>query len=268
MPDIGFLSNFCRHWQKFELLRCKLLPWPDSILIGLNGQEALLKWNSGILMPIWAAAFPNFAITVVNMILAGGIACRDEVFNSIKRANHLTPVQRVMAESVLRLFEEEIPLVCHAPVLMAEPHKDHFARFEEVARHLLPLFIRYRKKNYVTIISHILGCLHYFANAAGTEGSDKMDQQIYQGLKDMLPSLTSEDLEVFFSVLLYVQSHPLTMWNRSKPSTQVLAKMTPPLGSWRGRLDVQNNSTCPSSSLITHKPLLAHPLQVEFRGVD
>lgn len=43
--------------------RRMLLPWPDAMHIGLNAQEALIKWGHTLLLPIWLSGFPDATFT-------------------------------------------------------------------------------------------------------------------------------------------------------------------------------------------------------------
>lgn len=43
----------------FRSMRGAILPWPDSLHIGLNGQEALIKWAYTIFLPIWLSEFSD-----------------------------------------------------------------------------------------------------------------------------------------------------------------------------------------------------------------
>ncbi|KAI9091292.1 hypothetical protein DFS34DRAFT_670262 [Phlyctochytrium arcticum] len=182
-------------------LRVVLCPWPDAMHIALNAQQALLQWNFNVFMPIWSAAFPDFAVTLVKlrpvrrmmlltMMFLSWKKCRVQVLDWVKQQTDLPEFQRDIVESLVRLFDEELPLVLDAATAMAS---GDVMLYKEVLHRLLPLFIRYRKKNYVTIVLHILSAIQEM-EAGG-------DPEIIAALYSQLPLASSEDLEVFHSLL-------------------------------------------------------------------
>ncbi|KAI9098899.1 hypothetical protein DFS34DRAFT_94050 [Phlyctochytrium arcticum] len=182
-------------------LRVVLCPWPDAMHIALNAQQALLQWNFNVFMPIWSSAFPDFAVQLVKlrpvrrmmlltMMFLAWKRCRVTVMNWAREQRDLPEFQRVLIESLIRLFDEELPLVLDAATAMAS---GNITLYKEVLHRLLPLFIRYRKKNYVIIVLHILSTIQEF-EASG-------DAEIIAALHSNLPLASSEDLEVFHSLL-------------------------------------------------------------------
>ncbi|KAI9097162.1 hypothetical protein DFS34DRAFT_659302 [Phlyctochytrium arcticum] len=188
--------------QPGRSLRTALLAWPDGMHIALNAQQALILWNFGLFMPIWGSAFPNFTVSVVkmrperrvmllSMIFLAWNECRQEMKALYEtRKDQMTDVQRTFVEALLRVFDEDLPMALDAGNVMAS---GDMGKYRDVCTRLLPFFIRYGKKNYVNIILYILGNLHYF------KGMKK--EEVLRALRSFLPWASSEDLEVFHSVI-------------------------------------------------------------------
>ncbi|KAI9101824.1 hypothetical protein DFS34DRAFT_611666 [Phlyctochytrium arcticum] len=182
-------------------LRIVLCPWPDGMHIALNAQQALLQRNFNVFMPIWSSAFPDFAVQLVKlrpvrrmmlltMMFLAWKQCRVQVMDWAKQQKDLPEFQRVIVDSLIRLFDEELPLVLDAATAMAS---GNIVLYKEVLHRLLPLFIRYRKRNYVTIVLHILSAIQEIEMG----GDDNITAALYSNL----PLASSEDLEVFHSLL-------------------------------------------------------------------
>ncbi|KAI9103062.1 hypothetical protein DFS34DRAFT_607342 [Phlyctochytrium arcticum] len=181
--------------------RQRIILWPDMMHIALNAQLALLAWAFGVVMPLWNAAFPDAALNLVKlrpirrvmiltMMLLAWKHVRDEVIKAyyLKKATWTT-TQRIFVESLIRLFDEDIPLVLDAAAAMADRN---VSLTKAVLLRLLPLFIRCDKKNYVVVILFLLGSIRAY---------QKGDDAGAAGLESFLPVASSEDLEVFHSLL-------------------------------------------------------------------
>lgn len=73
-----------------------ILPWLDSMHIGLNAQEALVKWGYTVLLPIWNTAFPDAPfkpfkmrpirrIALLTLVLVSWGRVRDQVFQNLEK---------------------------------------------------------------------------------------------------------------------------------------------------------------------------------------
>ncbi|KAI9097426.1 hypothetical protein DFS34DRAFT_621600, partial [Phlyctochytrium arcticum] len=188
--------------QDHKWLKDLLFPWPDGMHIALNAQQALIEHNFAIFMPIWSAAFPGFAVQLVKlrpvrrmMLLTMAFLAwkknRVAIIALVKNSQkELPPFQQVATQSLVRLFDEELPLVLDAATAMAA---GNVSLYKEVMQRLLPVFIRYRKKNYVTIVVHILSVIQ--------DIESRGDPDLLRAFQSKLPLASSEDLEVFHSLL-------------------------------------------------------------------
>ncbi|KAI9104047.1 hypothetical protein DFS34DRAFT_304368 [Phlyctochytrium arcticum] len=183
------------------LWRLRVFPWPDMMHITLNAQLALLRWAFTVIMPLWNAAFPNAVIDLVKIrpirwvmiltvMLLAWKGARELVFKMYAALrDKWTNVQRVFIESLIRLFDEDIPLVLDASAALAT---GDVKLYKEVLIRLLPMFIRFNKKNYVIITLFILTTIDQF---------EKSPADAKAAMKSFLAVASSEDLEVFHSLL-------------------------------------------------------------------
>ncbi|KAI9088005.1 hypothetical protein DFS34DRAFT_606499, partial [Phlyctochytrium arcticum] len=183
------------------LWRLRVFPWPDMMHIALNAQLALLRWAFTVIMPLWHAAFPNAVIDpvkihsirrvmILTLMLLAWKGARELVFKMhAALKDKWTDVQRVFIESLIRLFDEDMPLVLDASAALAT---GNVKLYKEVLICLLPMFIRLNKKNYVIIILFILTTMDQF---------EKSPADAKAAMKSFLAVASSEDLEVFNSLL-------------------------------------------------------------------
>ncbi|KAI9088825.1 hypothetical protein DFS34DRAFT_654747 [Phlyctochytrium arcticum] len=169
--------------------------------IALNAQLALLRWAFTVIMPLWHAAFPNAVIDpvkihsirrvmILTLMLLAWKGARELVFKMhAALKDKWTDVQRVFIESLIRLFDEDMPLVLDASAALAT---GNVKLYKEVLICLLPMFIRLNKKNYVIIILFILTTMDQF---------EKSPADAKAAMKSFLAVASSEDLEVFNSLL-------------------------------------------------------------------
>ncbi|KAI9103874.1 hypothetical protein DFS34DRAFT_668163, partial [Phlyctochytrium arcticum] len=188
--------------QDHKWLKDLLFPWPDGMHIALNAQQALIEHNFAIFMPIWSAAFPGFAVQLVKLRPVRRMMLLTMAFLAWKRnrvaiialvkncQKELPPFQQVATQSLVRLFDEELPLDLDAATAMAA---GNVSLYKEVMQRLLPVFIRYRKKNYVTIVVHILSVIQDIESRGNPD--------LLRAFQSKLPLASSEDLEVFHSLL-------------------------------------------------------------------
>ncbi|KAI9103424.1 hypothetical protein DFS34DRAFT_366017 [Phlyctochytrium arcticum] len=181
--------------------RRKYIPWPNMMHVALNAQLALLQWAFGVIMPLWNAAFPDGPISLVNLrpirrvmiltiMLWAWKAIRQEVLRQYhSRKNSWTAMQTVLVESLIRLFDEDIPLVLDACAAIGD--RD-VSLMKGVLLRLLSLFIRFDKKNYVVIILYVHAAIKYY---------EDMSPADRDAMYSFLPVASSEDLEVFHSLL-------------------------------------------------------------------
>ncbi|KAI9089462.1 hypothetical protein DFS34DRAFT_388276 [Phlyctochytrium arcticum] len=112
--------------------------------------SALLVWNFGVFMPIWGSAFPHLAIQLVKLRPVRRVMLLTMLFMAWKRC------KAVIIDSLIRLFDEELPLVLDAATALAS---GSIAEYKLALKRLLPLFIRYRKRNHVVIVLHCLSTI-------------------------------------------------------------------------------------------------------------
>ena len=149
-----------------ESLLKALLPWPDSMHIGLNAQEALLEWGYSLVTPIWLAGFPDAPFPQFNVrpirrvsILSFIFLAWHEIRTSIVQrfdSIEMTPTRRFFVDILLWIFEEAIPLALDSPALLASGDT---AIYVDTLKRLLPLFIRFRKQNYIVVIAYTLAAI-------------------------------------------------------------------------------------------------------------
>lgn len=181
----------------FQSMRGAILPWPDSLHIGLNGQEALIKWAYTIFLPIWLSGFPDASfqpfkmrpirrVSILSFVLIAWRNVRKDILAEFS-ARRISATRSVFISTLLWIFEEAVPLVLDSPSLLVN---GNIAIYADVLRRLLPLFIRLQKKNYVALCIYILGALPHLRNSNSSEAFELT-----------LPHLSSEDLELFHSLL-------------------------------------------------------------------
>ena len=102
-----------------------------------------------------------------------------------------------------------------APALLASGDVDVYL---DVLKRLLPLFVRFRKQNYIVIVSYVI--------AAVTKVQGTNDEKTFC---DALQHLSSEDLEVFHSLLRASSRHQDTQAQISRKALMITSRSTSPL---------------------------------------
>lgn len=204
--------------------------------IALNAQEALVEWGHSLLSSVWSSGFPDSPfdmfnvrpirrVAILSFMVLSWQPIRHEIVQACKSTT-MTETRRFFVGVLLWLFEEAIPLALDAPSLLASGNLDIYL---DVLKQLLPLFVRFRKQNYIVIVSYILAAVPRISGT-NAEGA----------FRDALQHLSSEDLEVFHSVLRASTRYQDTQAQVARKALMITSRLTSPLRVLKRWSDLKN----------------------------
>ncbi|KAJ3265731.1 hypothetical protein HK104_006232, partial [Borealophlyctis nickersoniae] len=202
LPLVGDFWVWCYAFKHFwntkatpELSnqRQNVLVWPDSH-VGLNLQQAVLNLAYDIIMPIWLCGFkdakfnlvkvrPIRRIAILSYVNLAWLSVRDEI------RPHFAGSHNIITQTLLWLFEEAIPLALDVPTLLST---GDLCVIRKTLGRVLPMFQRLGKPNYVIVTTYALAMIEFF---------DDSPVHVQSIFKDLIRQLSSEDLEVFHSIV-------------------------------------------------------------------
>ena len=131
------------------------------------------------------------------------------------RSVELSPTRRFFVNLLLWVFVDAVPLALDSPTLLVCGNPEVYF---DVLKRLLHLFMRLRKQNYIVVVAYILAAA---AQIAGTH--------METPFRAALPHLSSEDIEVFHSVLRASTRYQDTQAQVARKALMITARHTSPI---------------------------------------
>jgi len=189
------------YWRMMEAVRTNtaefghFVPIPGAFHIGLNVQEAVLKWYREIMEPLWIAVtgkkrfpYPMKPIQrkyILELFSDAWARIRRQCLRSV-RSCAVCPVEMLV---LLQLFEEAIPVALDA--YTTNLHGSYEA-YEKMLLRSLRIFAQLGKENYVhCILMFVTTMEHLRLNAPA----------VYSQLTAQICRFVEEDIEIFHSMV-------------------------------------------------------------------
>ncbi|KAJ3116759.1 hypothetical protein HK098_006480, partial [Nowakowskiella sp. JEL0407] len=214
---------WCNENPRFISRRLSILPWPDVMHIALNLQEAVIKFGYSILLPIWSAAYPDAPfdpfnlrpkrrVGIITLFVVSWQQVRASVLSKFRavNTNDVNGTRILFLNTIIWFFEEVLPLSLDVNSILINANLDEY---RTILRRLLPLFIMFHKRNYVTITTYLLGILEF------------IPKELKNYVEELLRIFSIEDLEVFTGILKTVVRHHDSADQISRKSLMLTASL-------------------------------------------
>lgn len=95
-------------------------------------------------------------VAILSFIVLAWRDIRNSIIEQFNHGIQFTRTRRCFIDVLFWIFEEAVPLALDAPALLVS---GDLSIYKDTLQHLLPLFLRFQKQNYIVIASYLLAAI-------------------------------------------------------------------------------------------------------------